>query len=56
MLGAVEGREGDFFYKYKKISISSGNMHKLNKTDDQIRQDHAVMHFFRKRHQGLTEL
>ena len=32
----------DFFYNYKKISISSNNIYKLNKDTEQIREDKAV--------------
>jgi hypothetical protein len=39
----------DFFYKYRKMSISSGNLFKVMKTEDQIREEKAVLLFYRKR-------
>ena len=46
----------DFFYKYKKISISSNNIYKLNKDIDQIREDKAVQIYFQKQAQTAKEM
>ena len=38
----------NFFYEYKKMSMSSNNLFRALKTTEQIREDKAVQVFFRK--------
>ena len=36
----------DFFYNYKKMSISSSNLYKCGKNNEQLREDKAVQIYF----------
>jgi len=44
----VERPKDNFFYEYKKMSMSSNNLYRALKSPEQIREDKAVQVFFRK--------
>lgn len=44
----------NFFYEYKKMSMSSNNLYRALKSPEQIREDKAVQVFFRKQIQQMS--